>query len=410
MGYLILFVMGFASGIAALLFFWWNRLSHAIQREKIARDSIARASSDLKSANELCAEMQNRAIELEVKQKDFQRRVVSYDELNQENRMLKQDLQNIDVNLNKLQIDHDINDVRQKELSERSHALAKRYLKETVKLVIDSIGPNNYTACKQKLVGVIEAIREIGYEVTSEEETELLAELKEEFEKAVRASLEREEQARIKAQVREEQRLERELEREREQIERERLAIQKALDKALAESEDKHSQEIESLQEKLADAEQRAQRNMSMAQQTRAGNVYVISNIGSFGDGVFKIGMTRRLEPMERVNELGSASVPFPFDVHMMISCKDAPALENALHRELHRCKINRANPRKEFFKTDIEKIAMIVEQHHGRVEYVANPEALEYRQTLAMPEEDAEFIEMVYDKSSGGDRLMVED
>jgi hypothetical protein len=126
--------------------------------------------------------------------------------------------------------------------------------------------------------------------------------------------------------------------------------------------------------------------------------VYVISNVGSFGESVYKIGMTRRLEPMDRVRELGDASVPFPFDVHMMISCEDAPKLENALHRELHTYRVNHMNPRKEFFRIDIETIRKLVEKYHGTVEYVADAEALEYRQSLNMSEEDQEFIEHVYE------------
>ncbi len=154
------------------------------------------------------------------------------------------------------------------------------------------------------------------------------------------------------------------------------------------------------MQDRLAEAEERAKRTMSMAQQTKAGHVYILSNIGSFGMDIFKIGMTRRLDPMERVDELGCAAVPFPFDVHMMVKCDDAPSLENALHRSFHRCKINKANPRKEFFRTQIEEIHRIVLEHCGSVEYTADPEALEYRQTISMSEEDAEFIQTVYDEA----------
>src|SRR5262249_14343424 len=156
------------------------------------------------------------------------------------------------------------------------------------------------------------------------------------------------------AQIREEQLRQKEIDRELKQLEREREAIKVALEKALAEAAGQHSAEVEQLRARLKEAEERAQRAVSQAQLTRAGHVYVISNIGSFGDGVFKIGMTRRLEPLERVYELGSASVPLPFDVHMMISCDDAPSLENALHRAFFRSRINKSNPRKEFFKTDI--------------------------------------------------------
>lgn len=90
----------------------------------------------------------------------------------------------------------------------------------------------------------------------------------------------------------------------------------------------------------MKEAEERGQRIISMAQQTRRGWVYIISNIGSFGEGVYKIGLTRRLDPMERVYELGDASVPFPFDVHAFIFSEDAPVLETALHQAFDKYKV----------------------------------------------------------------------
>jgi hypothetical protein len=104
--------------------------------------------------------------------------------------------------------------------------------------------------------------------------------------------------------------------------------------------------------------------------------------------------MTRRLEPLDRVRELGDASVPFAFDVHMMISCDDAPKLENALHREFHKQRLNRVNFRKEFFRVDLESIRRFVEANHGQVDFVADPAASEYRESLAMTDEDYAFIE----------------
>ena len=179
-------------------------------------------------------------------------------------------------------------------------------------------------------------------------------------------------------------------------------ADQAALEKALAEARDEHSEEVERLKARLAEAEENSKRVISQAQLTKSGHVYVISNIGSFGEDVFKVGMTRRLEPQDRVRELSDASVPFPFDVHMMISCNDAPTLENALHQALRKCVVNKTNPRKEFFRTDIDTIAALVQQHHGEVDYVADPEALQYRQSLAMSDEDVDFIETVYDETEG--------
>jgi hypothetical protein len=194
------------------------------------------------------------------------------------------------------------------------------------------------------------------------------------------------------------------------QAERDRAVVEAALAKALAESDQQHGLEINRLRARLAEAEERAKRAMSQAQMTKSGHVYVISNIGSFGESVFKIGMTRRLEPLDRVRELGDASVPFPFDVHMMISSDDAPALENALHRKFHKMRINRANPRKEFFKVDLDAIRRVVTENHGEVQYVADPEALEYRQSLTMSEEDEAFIEDVYEKLEDTGAVAVEE
>ncbi len=330
---------------------------------------------------------------------EFETRAISYDDLQEENSILKHDLQNIDVNLRKLQLDTNIQQEMQEVLDKKATELGSRYLNENVKWIGSTLTPNNFAKCKNRLQKVIERCRKIGFEISNEEEETLNANLREDFEKAVRAAFEREEQARIKAQIREEQKLEKEIERELKQSEREQAAIQVALEKALGEAKDKHSDEVDRLKAKLAEAQEKSERAKSRAQMTKSGYVYVISNIGSFGEGVFKIGMTRRLEPMDRVKELGDASVPFRFDVHMMISSDDAPALENNLHKAIHENRLNKVNPRKEFFRTEIETIRGIVESHHGEVEYVADAEALEYRQSLDMSAEDVNYVESVYEK-----------
>jgi hypothetical protein len=301
-------------------------------------------------------------------------------------------------------VDTDAQRQNQEQIDQRATDLGKRYLKDNVKWIGQTINANNFTACKQRLLDTIEKCRGIGFGVSKGEEDTLLADLRHEYELAVRAAFEREEQARIKAQIREEQLREKEIERELKQLEREKEAIKAALAKALAEAADEHSAEVEQLRARLQEAEERTQRTISQAQLTKSGHVYVISNIGSFGEGIFKVGMTRRLTPKERIDELGSASVPFPFDVHMMISCDHAPNLENALHKALFKHRINKTNPRKEFFKTDLDSIYKIVQQHHGEVEYVADAEALQYRQSLEMPDDDQEFIESVFDKMDEGE------
>lgn len=121
-----------------------------------------------------------------------------------------------------------------------------------------------------------------------------------------------------------------------------------------------------------------------MAQQTKRGHVYVISNIGSFGEHMYKVGMTRRLVPEDRVKDLGDASVPFPFDIHAMIEVDDAPAFEAELHRRLDSSRVNRINLRKEFFKIKLIDIKNMVRQFSPEADFIDFAEAREYRETLS--------------------------
>ncbi|MGO2441455.1 GIY-YIG nuclease family protein [Serratia proteamaculans] len=212
-----------------------------------------------------------------------------------------------------------------------------------------------------------------------------------------KAQEEKEYQAEIKRQMREEKQRQDELDRQQQEAEEEenRLAEQqKVLEEALLAAEGAYKEELErqrlELEQKIQEVHQQYERAKSMAQLTRQGHVYIISNIGSFGEDVYKIGMTRRLEPMERVKELSGASVPFDFDVHAMISCDDAPALEKTLHDHLESYRINRINLRKEFFRVDLSKIINEVERHHGQVEYIADPAALQYLQSQEYAESEA--------------------
>ncbi|WP_351010737.1 DUF4041 domain-containing protein [Shewanella sp. S1-58-MNA-CIBAN-0166] len=201
------------------------------------------------------------------------------------------------------------------------------------------------------------------------------------------------EQREIKQQIREEEKARKEIEKAIKEAEKEERLIQKALENAraeLANANEEQRMEFEAqlaeLEGKLKEAEERGQRALSMAQQTRRGHVYVISNVGSFGENVFKIGMTRRLEPLDRVKELGDASVPFSFDVHAMIYSEDAPILEKELHRRFNRESINKVNPRKEFFRTSLAEIKqMVVNQGITDVHWTMKAEAAEYRESLAI-------------------------
>jgi hypothetical protein len=202
----------------------------------------------------------------------------------------------------------------------------------------------------------------------------------------------REEQRRIKDQIREEERAQREFERSMREAAKEEESLRKAMEKiqaqvekASAEQREKFEAQLAEMAEKLRQAEERNQRAMSMAQQTRMGHVYVISNVGSFGEDVFKIGLTRRLEPLDRVRELGDASVPFSFDVHAMIFNEDAPALETALHRHFLTAQVNKVNPRKEFFRVPVKIIREELDKLGIKAQWTMTSEAKEYRETLAI-------------------------
>jgi hypothetical protein len=202
----------------------------------------------------------------------------------------------------------------------------------------------------------------------------------------------REEQRAIKERIREEERAQREFERAMKEAEKEEDLLRKAMEKARAEVERasdeqkaKYEQQLLALGAKLREAEEKNQRALSMAQQTRAGHVYVISNVGSFGENVYKIGLTRRLEPLDRIRELGDASVPFEFDVHALIRSDDAPALETGLHKRFLRAQVNKVNPRKEFFRAPLVEIRAAVEKLGAQVTWTMAAKCSEYQETLAI-------------------------
>ncbi len=198
-------------------------------------------------------------------------------------------------------------------------------------------------------------------------------ECKLQYQSSLKKKEEQEEQRLIREQIREEQKAIKEYERAVAQAEKEEKMYRDMLEKAREElvkasDEDKVVAEkrITELESQLAEAEVKEERAKSMAEQTRKGHVYIISNIGSFGENIYKIGLTRRLEPMDRVKELGDASVPFTFDVHALIYANDAPALESSLHKEFTQSRVNAVNFRKEFFRTDLESIKEAVERIAG--------------------------------------------
>lgn len=261
---------------------------------------------------------------------------------------------------------------------------------------------NNVDKMLERVQKAFDAINQSGsvtqIAITNEYLKHSLAEIRLTYELERKKQEIKEEQRRIREQMRDEEQAQREFEKAQKTAEAEEARYQKALVAARAEMEKAKASEMAKVQEKVAqleakllEAQNNVQRAVSMAQLTRSGHVYVISNIGSFGDEVFKIGMTRRLEPTERVYELGDASVPFPYDIHAMIYSLDAPALENAFHREFADRRVNAINTRKEFFRVTLSEIRIFALQHDASIEFTELAEAREYRQTLSLRQRSAE-------------------
>ncbi len=201
-----------------------------------------------------------------------------------------------------------------------------------------------------------------------------------------------EEQREIRERLREEEKALREAQRAQEEAAKEEQRYEKALAKARKELEKAKGAETTEMQAKiaqleasLAEAQALKERAKSMAELTKSGYVYVISNLGSFGENVYKIGMTRRLEPTDRVKELGDASVPFEFDVHAMFYTEDAPRLENEFHRHFGEKRVNLVNNRKEFFTVSLDEIDAFVKQRGLALELTRLAEAREFRQSVAL-------------------------
>ena len=269
-------------------------------------------------------------------------------------------------------------------VEERINLMASQFVEVHLKWYATKLrpDPDNYQRNKTHLIRAFDFVESVGYDLPSRMRKQTFDKLKQEYKQKVREKAAKDEQRRIKKQLQEEAKIRREREQEQREAEQRERELQEKLDAALREHRVGHEAEIEALQAQLAEAQASTERAKSMAQLTKAGHVYILSNIGSLGEGRYKVGMTRRIDPNLRVKELGDASVPFPFDVHAMFSCENAPALENALHRELARYRVNRVNLRKEYFEVDLDLIIDAVARHHGDVEYVAEPEALEFRES----------------------------
>ena len=256
--------------------------------------------------------------------------------------------------------------------------------------IIEKVKYNNYELSVKRINSSCDTISKLGkimgISITNEYRNLKLAEITLAFEYRQIKQKEKEEQKELKAQMREEAKLQKEIEAERKKLEKEEthyanalakinLQLSKEPDNAdLLEKQAELQHHIEETQKAIKDVDYREANK-------RAGYVYVISNIGSFGENVYKIGMTRRLDPTERVDELGDASVPFNFDIHAMIFSDDAPKLEAALHKAFENKKVNMVNTRREFFKVSLDEIKKVVAQNYDKTaEFIDFPDAEQYR------------------------------
>lgn len=261
-------------------------------------------------------------------------------------------------------------------------------------ILIEKLNPGNFDRTLERIEKVAEGLEKTSVSLATGitlpfidlkfEECRLVYEYK------LKKAEKDEEQRLIREQMREEQKAIREYQKAIADAEKEERIYRDLLEKARQKLQTVHQDEkgelearILVLEVQLKEAEAKEERAKSMAEQTRRGHVYVISNIGSFGEEVYKIGLTRRLDPLDRIRELGDASVPFLFDVHAIIFSEDAPALEAALHQRFHHARVNAVNRRKEFFNVSLDEIrSAALELAGDEIDFRTTVAADEYYET----------------------------
>lgn len=259
--------------------------------------------------------------------------------------------------------------------------------------IVANVKISNFDKSKERMIKIKNQISDLGKIMAIAIRPEYLGLKLEELTLALDfAQKKQEEKDRIREErerQREEAKVQKEIEAARQKLEKERTHYQNALD-AINEQIFQNGdipdllEKREKLMAQVADTKKAIENVDYREANIRAGYVYIISNIGAFGENVYKIGMTRRLEPMDRINELGDASVPFNFDVHALIFADDAPGLEAALHNAFESKKVNKINGRREFFRVSLDEIKSVVRANFDKtVEWTDVAEADQYRQSL---------------------------
>lgn len=272
-----------------------------------------------------------------------------------------------------------------------------RCFNSEIAAILTSITIKNIDSSKKKIIRTFETLNKL-FETDKVSISSNMLEIKLEqadlmYAYQYQKEQERLQQKAIREQMVEEEKVRREIEKEKAKIEKEENQFKKEITKLMGYMQKSNEAEkqlyidkIHELEAKLIQVEADKKDVLNREQNTRAGYVYVISNIGSFGEDVYKIGMTRRLEPMDRVKELGDASVPFEFDVHAMIFSDDAPALETVLHNTFRDNQVNKVNPRKEFFRVKLSEIEKVVKENfNATVTFTKVAEAAQYRESLKL-------------------------
>ncbi len=284
-----------------------------------------------------------------------------------------------------------------------SRSEGRKMIKDTQKLllrafnsecdsIIEKVKYNTYETAVKRITSSYDAVTKLGkvlnIAIACQYYNLKISELNLAFEYRTKKQEEKELQKELKAQLREEAKLQKEIEQERKKKEKEQLHYENALKDILLKLNGASNEQKEAILLKkaeieatLSDIKQSLEDIDYRVANQKAGYVYIISNIGSFGENVYKIGMTRRLDPTERVHELGDASVPFNFDIHAMIFSDNAPKLETALHKAFENRKLNMVNQRREFFNVTLDEIKEVVKNNFDKtVEFIDVADAEQYR------------------------------
>ena len=282
-----------------------------------------------------------------------------------------------------------------KTMMNRGIRLTARAFNNECEAAVSNVSWNNVQRMEQRIGKAFDAINKLNesqaIEISPKYRDLKLKELRLTHEYRNKRQEEKEEQAEIRRRMREEAKLQQESEKALSEEKKYERLLEKAKQEAIGANAAKLESlraKIDQLNEDLKSAHEKSERAKSMAEQTKSGHIYIVSNIGSFGENVYKIGMTRRLDPMDRVKELGDASVPFVFDVHAMIYTEDAPTVENVMQKSFDSRRVNLVNNRKEFFNVTLGDIRGELLKSFPEAEFVEVGEAKEYRETLALREQ----------------------